>query len=176
MEWLTDKSRLEQSNECNDWYLLDNELFKDKDGSIYLTPRNYKTDNYTIPDWVAWLAGNKSKWDVRPSHLHDFGCQYHQVIKLKINETMLRKMRLLRVFKDKLICEDIPLKYLELLPITKWQTDCLFKRAMKSTKVIPAHIYNLYRGGVFFNFGWLGNHPPFDLSKIYTVEQNGVNL
>lgn len=176
MKWLTDKSRLEQTNDCNDWYLLDNELYQDDDGSIYLTPRNYKTDNYTIPDWIAWLGGNKSKFDVRPSHLHDFACQYHQVIRVKLSEQQLRKLRLLRVFKDKLICEDIPLKYLELLPITKWQTDCLFKRAMKSTKVIPAHIYNLYRGGVFFNFGWLGNHPPFDLSKIYTIEQNGVNL
>lgn len=35
------------------------------------------------------------------------------------------------------------------------------------------NIYNLYRGGVFFNFGWLGRHKAFDLNKIYTVEQNG---
>ena len=86
MKWLTHKSRLEQTDECNDWILLDNEIYKDDDGSIYLTPRNYKTDNYTVPDWIAWLGGSKSKWDVRPSHIHDFGCQYHQLIKIVLTE------------------------------------------------------------------------------------------
>ena len=176
MKWITDNSRIEKLSEANKWRMIDNELFQDEDGSIYLTPRNYETDNYTIPDWVAWLGGNKSKWDIRPSHIHDFGCQYHQLIRVKLNETGLRRLRYLRVNKNKLICEDIPTKFLELIPVTKWEIDCLFKRAMKATGTIPAHIYNLYRGGVFFNFGWLGNHPPFDLSKIYTVEQNGVNL
>ena len=169
MKWLTDKSRIEQSDKAGDWYLLDNELFQDEDGSIYLTPRNYKTDNYTIPDWVAWLAGNKSKWDVRPSHIHDFGCQYHQLIKVKLNETGLRRLRYLRVYKDKLVCEDIPTKFLCIVPVTKWEIDCLFKRAMKATGTIPARVYNLYRGGVFFNFGWLGEHPPYDLNKIYEL-------
>ncbi len=172
MKWITDNSRLEKLSEANKWLMVDNELFQDEDGSIYLTPRNYKTDNYTIPDWVAWLGGNKSKWDVRPSHLHDFGCQYHQLIKVNINESTLRKLRYLRVHKNKLVCEDIPTKFLSLIPVTKWEIDCLFKRAMKATKTIPARVYNLYRGGVFFNFGWLGVHNPFDLSKIYTIEQN----
>lgn len=81
-------------------------------------------------------------------------------------------MRFLRTHHDKIICEDIPIKFLEIIPVTKWEIDCLFKRAMKATGVIPARVYNLYRGGVFFNIGWLGNHPPFDLSKIYTKEQN----
>ena len=172
MEWLTDKSRLEQSNEPNDWFLLDNELYKDEDGAIYLVPRNYKTDNYTVPDWVAWLAGSKAKWDVRPSHIHDFGCQFHQLIRITLTEQQLRQMRFLRTHHDKIICENLPIKFLEIIPVTKWEIDCLFKRAMKATKVIPAKVYNLFRGGVFFNFGWLGNHPPFDLSKIYTKEQN----
>lgn len=168
MEWLTSRSRLEQAEEQNGWYLLDNELFQDKDGSIYITPRNYKTDNYTIPDWVAWLGGNKSKWDVRPSHLHDFGCQYKQLIRVKLTDEELRRMRYLRVFNDKLICEDIPRKFLELIPVTKWQIDCIFKRAMKATDNIPARVYNLYRCGVFFNVGWLGNHPAYDLNQIYS--------
>ena len=51
--------------------------------------------------------------------------------------------------------------------MTKWEIDCLFKRAMKATGTIPARVYNLYRGGVFFNFGWLGEHPPYDLNSIY---------
>ena len=167
MKWITDNSRIEKLSEANKWRMIDNELFQDEDGSIYLTPRNYETDNYTIPDWVAWLGGNKSKWDIRPSHIHDFGCQYHQLIRVKLNETGLRRLRYLRVNKNKLICEDIPTKFLELIPVTKWEIDCLFKRAMKATGTIPARVYNLYRGGVFFNFGWLGKHPPYDLNKIY---------
>ena len=81
MKWITDNSRIEKLSEANKWRMIDNELFQDEDGSIYLTPRNYETDNYTIPDWIAWLGGNKSKWDIRPSHIHDFGCQYHQLIR-----------------------------------------------------------------------------------------------
>ena len=53
MKWLTGNSRLEKSDKPNKWYLIDNELFQDKDGTIYLIPRNYETDNYTIPDWIA---------------------------------------------------------------------------------------------------------------------------
>lgn len=172
--FFTDKSRLEQTNEPNKWLMLDNELYYDNDGKIYLTPRNYITDNYTIPDWIAWLGGNKSKYDVRPAHLHDFVCQYHQAIRVKLNEVGLRKMRLLKTFNNKVVCENIPIQFLELVPFTKWEADCLFKRAMKSTKTIPARVYNLYRGGVFFNFGWLGKHKAFDLNKIYTIEQNGA--
>lgn len=172
MKWLTEKSRIEQGNDANDWYLLDNELFEDEDGSIYLTPRNYKTDNYTIPDWIAWLGGNKSKWDVRPSHIHDFGCQFHQLLKVNLTEQELIKAKILRLHKTKIICDDIPREYLSIVPVTKWQIDCLFKRAMKAVGTIPAKIYNLYRGGVFFNFGWLGKHPAFDLNKIYTKDQN----
>ena len=171
--FFTDKSRLEQTNEPNKWLMLDNELYYDNDGKIYLTPRNYITDNYTIPDWIAWLGGNKSKYDVRPAHLHDCACQYHQAIRVKLNEVGLRKMRLLKTYNNKVVCENIPIQFLELIPFTKWEADCLFKRAMKSTKTIPPKIYNLYRGGVFFNFGWLGKHKAFDLNKIYTVEQNG---
>lgn len=170
MKWLTDKSRIEQGHSQNCWYLIDNELFLDEDGSIYITPRGYKTDNYTIPDWVAWLGGNKSKHDVRPSHLHDFGCQYHQLIKVNLNERQLAFAGYLHYHKGKTVCENIPLKHLSLVPVTKWQIDCLFKRAMKATLEIPARVYNLYRCGVFFNFGWLGKHKPYDLSKIYERE------
>lgn len=166
--WLTEKSKLEQSDGCNDWYLLNNELFMDDDGNIYLVPRNYKTDNYTVPDWIAWLGGSKSKWDVRPSHIHDFGCQYHQLIKLNVSYVLLMKLGLIKKDnKNKFVCGDIPTKFLSLVPVTKWEIDCLFKRAMKATGIIPARIYNLFRCGVFFNFGWLGKHPAYDLNKIY---------
>lgn len=170
--WLTDNSRLIKSARPNRWILLDNELYQDDDGAIYLAPRNYDTDNYSIPDWIAFFAGNKSKWDVRPAHIHDFGCQFKQLLRVKINEASLRKLRLLRVHKDKLVCEDIPTKYLCLVPVTKWEIDCMFKRMMKATKTIPAKVCNTYRAGVFCNIGWLTKKKAFDLNKIYTMEQN----
>ncbi|MBQ2396030.1 MAG: DUF1353 domain-containing protein [Bacteroidales bacterium] len=173
MKWLTDDSRLSKTKKPNKWLLSDNELFKDSDGRIYIVPRNYETDNYTIPDWLAWLGGNKSKWDVRPAHIHDFGCQFHQLIRVRLTEEQLKRLRLLKVHNNKVICENIPVKYLELVPVTKWEIDCLFKRAMKATKCIPPRAYNLYRGGVFFNVGWLFSGKPFDLNKIYAVGQNG---
>lgn len=173
MKWLTDNSRLEKSPKPHKWYLVDNELFQDKDGAIYLVPRNFETDNYTICDILAPVAGNKSKWAVRPSHLHDFGCEYHKLIKVKLSEKELRVRRLLRVCRDKLICEDIPTRYLELIPVTKWELDCMFKRAMKATGTIPARVYNLYRCGVFFNVGWLKKPPVYDFSMIY--KRAGVN-
>lgn len=173
MKWLTADSRLEKMPAPNKWKLIDNELFQDEDGSIYLTSRNYVSDNYTIPDWIAWLGGNKSKWDCRPAHIHDFGCQFHQLIKVTINESELRRLKLLRPHEGKMICEDIPVQYLSLVPVTKWQIDCLFKRAMKASGSIPARVYNLYRGGVFFNFGWLGSHPPYDLNNLYAEVCSG---
>lgn len=175
MKFLTSDSRLEKMPAPNKWKLADNELFQDLDGTIYLTPRNYVSDNYTIPDWIAWLGGNKSKWDCRPAHIHDFGCQYHQLIKVIINEYTLRQMRLLRSYNNKIICEDIPQKYLCLVLVTKWEIDCLFKRAMKASGSIPARVYNLYRGGVFFNFGWLGNHPPYNMDNIY-IQRKEVSV
>lgn len=69
-------------------------------------------------------------------------------------------------------CKDIPVEYLTLVPVTKWEIDCLFKRAMKTTGFIPAMTYNIFRCGVFFNIGWLYKYSQFDLNKIYTIEQN----
>lgn len=172
MKWLTKPALLQQVPEPNKWLMAENELYQDNDGCIYLVPRMYKTDNYTIPDWIAWLGGSKSKWDARPAHIHDFGCQYHQLLKVTISESELRRLRYLEPHKGYWRCKDIPTEYLSLVPVKKWEIDCLFKRAMKATKTIPAFIYNLYRGGVFFNFGWLGKHPPFDMDKIYTIAQN----
>lgn len=173
MKWLTKPSLLQQLPEPNKWLMWENELFQDEDGSIYLVPCYYKTDNYTIPDWIAWLGGSKSKHDARPAHLHDFGCQFHQLIKVNLTITQLKKQNYL-IYKDGFYtCKNIPIKYLSIVPVTKWEMDCMFKRAMKATNLITPYIYNLYRGGVFFNIGWLGYHPPFNLSQIYTIEQNG---
>lgn len=166
-QWLTSDSILEKLPEANEWQLVTNELYLDDDSTLYLVPRGYKTDNYTIPNWIAWLGGCKSTYDPRPSHIHDFGCQYHQLIKVNLSYIQLQTKGLIDLSNGKIRCKDIPVEYLELVTVTKWQIDCLFKRAMKSTGAIPARIYNLYRAGVLFNFGWLGNHPAYNLENIY---------
>lgn len=171
MKWITDGASLAKHLIPNKWVMRHNEVFKDEDGTIYLVPRNYITDNYTIPDCLAWLAGSKSKYDARPAHIHDFACQFHQLIKIKLPEEEVNSKY---CYDDNGLytCSDIPPEYLELVPVTKWGADCLFKRAMKATGNISSYTYSIYRAGVFFNIGWLGNHPPFDLTKIYTREQN----
>ena len=169
MEFLTANARMEQTAKPGIWQTIDNQLFKDEDGTIYLVPRYYKTDNYTIPDWIAWLGGNKSKWDVRPSHFHDFGCEYHALIEVKLNELQLRQKRLLKVKDNKIICENIPVKFLKIVKKNKWFVDCMFKRMMKVANNIPAWRINLMRGAVFLNYGWLKNYyNDFDLEGIYT--------
>ena len=168
MDFLTSNARIEQTDVPGIWQTIDNQLYKDVDGSIYLVPRYYKTDNYTIPDWLAWLGGNKSKWDVRPSHFHDFGCQFHALIKVCMNEQTLRIKRLLRVKDDKIVCENIPIKFLKVEKKNKWFIDCMFKRMMKVANNIPSWRINLMRMAVFFNVGWLANYyNDIDLNQLY---------
>ena len=168
MEFLTSNARIEQTTKPGIWQTIDNQLFQDVDNSIYLVPRYYKTDNYTIPDWLAWLGGNKSKWDVRPSHFHDFGCQYHALIKVLLTKEQLEQKRLLRVKDNKIVCENIPVKYLKVVKKNKWFIDCFFKRMMKVANNIPNWRINLMHTAVFFNIGWLSNYyAEIDLNNIY---------
>ena len=80
MGWLTSKSCIIQS-EIGEFVTTHNQLYEDKDGTIYLVPRFTQTDGYTIP-----LGINRTKYDIRPSTLHDIGCKYHQLIKVNINK------------------------------------------------------------------------------------------
>jgi len=167
--FLTGKSRLEQTSKDGLWMLLDNELYMDADGTISLVPRYYITDNYTIPNWIAWLGGGKSQWDVRPSHQHDIICQYKQKIKVNLSLTQLRQKGLLKGKNGIIICEDIPIKYLELMPMSKTDTDNMFKRMLVATGCISPIRANILRAGVFFNVGWyLSKAETFDLNSIYT--------
>ena len=173
MQWLTKEALLQKLPLPNKWLTVENELYKDIGGNVYLVPRLYISDNYTIPDWIAWLCGNKSKFDGRASHIHDFGCQFHQLIKVTLTVDELLQMGFLEYKNGYYTCNDIPVEYLTLVSVTKWEIDCLFKRAMKATGFIPPMTYNLFRCGVFFNVGWLCKYSQFDLDKIYTIEQNG---
>ena len=72
--WLTSKGSVVQHDLPNKVVTTTNQLLY-SNGVVYLIPRGTVTDNYSIP-----LGINKSKYDVRPSHLHDIGCYYHKVL------------------------------------------------------------------------------------------------
>ena len=99
--WITDKGGTIQANTPNKVITETNQLFYHK-GTLYLIPRNTVTDNYTIP-----LGINKSKWDARPSHLHDIGCRYHQVIVVELPLQILYS-DYIDIVNNRCICRDIP--------------------------------------------------------------------
>lgn len=144
--WITAHSRLEQVD--SDLYqLLDNELYEDFDGKLYLAPRGLVTDNFSRP------FGNKQKYDVRPSHIHDIGCRYKQLILVDCLVDTLRAGGYLQRRKDKIILEDVPKYYLKIKDVGKFEVDNLFARMCEAANMPRGAIW-LYRCGVFCNVGW----------------------
>lgn len=158
--WLTDKAPIIQSNKPNKIETLQNQVYY-LDGTAYLIPRKLITDNYTIP-----LGINKSKWDTRPSHLHDIGCKFHQLIVIDIPLYTLTD-RYIRYIDGRVICDDIPINKLKVVDVKFNKCNDILKRAMKDCS-IPDYICNLYRLGVNFNLNWLfTGKSKIDLTKIY---------
>lgn len=175
-KFLTGVARIQQTDKKRVWKVLDNELYMDDDGTIYLVPRNFYTDNYTIPTWIAWLGGSPVDNDVRGSHLHDLCCDCHSAIKVNLTTDELLKLDLLRC-KSKTgmwICENIPEQYLEIIPKTKKEANDLLYRCMKAAGSAKRDRY-VTRAGVCFNIGWFidkwqGKVFDIELDKIYTEE------
>jgi hypothetical protein len=173
MRFITSMAETEQSEDNGKWYTEHNQLFEDEDGKIYLVPRNYKTDGYTIPNWIAWLGGGKMQWDIRPAIGHDFECQYHSEILVKLSFPELVEMGFLKP-KEKggksiLICKNIPVEFLEVRKTTFNRVNSKFKRMMMATKNLKQWRINLMRGAVNLNPGWIATrNNNFDISKIYT--------
>lgn len=176
MKFLTYFTEIGQTAEPNYFCTKHNQLFLDENGAIYLVPRFFMTDGYTIPDWIAWLGGGKMKWDIRPAIGHDFECKYHQCIRVLLTEKELREQGYLRHKKKILgdntyfipICEDIPIRHLGIENVTFNQANSRFKRMMKATGNLKTWRINLMRCAVNFNIGWLkSGKEKIDLSKIY---------
>lgn len=160
MTWLTDKSPILQSNIPNKIETLYNQVYYDA-GNAYLIPRGLITDNYTIPFGI-----NKSKYDGRPSHLHDIGCKFHQLILIDMPVYTLVEQYLYDV-DDITVCKDIPIDKLRVLGVTFNKCNNLLKVAMKDAG-IPSKAYNLYRFAVNFNVNWLfTGRDKIDLNKLY---------
>lgn len=159
--WITDKSPTIQDNKPNKNITIENQLFNNK-GTIYLVPRNTGTDNYTMP-----LCINKSKYDVRPSHLHDIACYYHQVIVVDLPLEIIYK-DYCYLINNRIICRDIPKENLKVVDVTFNECNDLLFDGMNAIHNIPKWIDKLYRLGVNLNIGWLwSGKKNIDLDNIY---------
>ena len=152
--FITAKSRIEQT-EDGYWRTIDNELYCDEDGKIYITPRYLWTDGYTFPGLVMAILGDKNFYDARPAHGHDICCRFHEVIEVELTVAQLKEKGYLRVTKTsgKVICENIPMEYLSIKKVSKTWTDNFLFRMMKACEV-PVVQRVLIRFGVFFNLNW----------------------
>lgn len=174
-QFLTAHSRLEQLNTPGKWKLIDNQLYKDDDGTIYLCPRNYITDGFTIPNWLSFLAGSKMNYDTRASSQHDFECSYHKVILVNMSENRLRSMGLLHASNGIEVCENIPLKFLSIKDTTFLETNGRFVRMLQSVNNIPKWRKTLFKKGVNLNIGWIFSKHILSKSKIYEVDYGLLN-
>lgn len=165
-KFLTSPARIEQLPQKGMYRVIDNELYRDDDGSIYLVWRGFETDNFT---WI-----NSNDWDTRCSHGHDVGCLHHQVVRVKLNENQLKMLRLLHVKHDKMVCENIPVKFLEVVDVSGHWINNLFYRMLRDADCpkTPKYIQLLYRTGVALNFGWFkSGKEKIDLKKIYKIKE-----
>ena len=163
--WLTDKAPILQSNLPNKIESLYNQIYYHK-GNAYLIPRKVISDGYTIP-----LGINKTKWDIRPSQLHDIACEYHQLILINLSlptiiDNYLEDIKI-DENSDITVAKDIPTEYLSVVKVGFNKANDLLKDSMTDSG-IPRQYANLYRLAVNFNLNWLfTGKNKIDLNKIY---------
>lgn len=160
--WITSKVPTIHSNRPNRVITLTNQVLY-YDGTLYLVPRKTETDNYSIPFNI-----NKNKWDERPSHLHDIGCRYHQVIIIDLPLEILYT-NYIEIDKDNnIICKDIPIEYLKVIDIDFNTCNDLLYKGMEVISNIPKYVTKLYRLAVNFNINWLNTGKnKIDINNIY---------
>ena len=170
--FLTGHARIQQTDRRRLWKLSDNELFKDSDGTIYMAPRNMPSDCYTIPLWIAWIAGSPIDFDTRGSHIHDQMCYNHEVLIVDMTEEELKEKKLLRYSeKNKMwVCEDVPVGALRKREVSKKEANDILYRCMESVNV-PLLNRIIIRIGVVFNVGWF-----FDkwFGKVFSLDFDRV--
>lgn len=173
-KFLTDETRIAHYKQ-DLWKTYDNVLYKDNDDSIYLVPRNFITDLYTIPNGLAWLVGDSAGRDPRPSLLHDFGCAYHNILKVNLKEDELTNLGYLHIHHSVkrnasfIVCEDIPKEYLELVPVTKGSINDMFGRMMKCLDIKGR---KKIRFGVCFNFAYYSTGKEYNWDRLYEEDNH----
>ena len=175
-KFLTSKSRIEQTAIEGIWYTLDNQLYKDDDGTIYLTPRNTLTDGYTIPQFLTPIVGGRYDHDVRCCTGHDFECYYRKVIKVNLTEFQLKKLSFLHYNKDsKWVCENIPIELLNIKDTTFKETNQRFMRMIKSVNNISKIDTFLIGNAVNLNIGWWLKEPhTLHTDRLYRIDYEQV--
>lgn len=166
-KFLTSASTTKQLPEKGMYCLINNELYLDDDGSIYLAWRGFKTDQFT---WIA-----KANWDTRAAHIHDVGCKYHQVVKVNLTTDELWKKGYLRYVGKTIICRNLPKYVLEVKDVSGNWINNLFYKMLRDADCpkTPKYIQLLYRCGVACNIGWFkSGKTKIDLNKIYDDEWN----
>ncbi len=171
VKFITGKAVLAQDEFLDNWITLHNQLFQDKDGNLYFVPRFFKTDGYTIPNYLAFIGGSKMEYDLRPAIQHDFECKYHKVIMVtKTLDELIDENYVKEITKNDTkitICEDIPIEYLKVKDTTFNQANNRFKRALKSLGQIKPWRINLMRFAVNFNISWAFSKKELELEKFY---------
>lgn len=173
-KFLTDEPRIQHYKD-DKWISFDNVLFKDKDNCIYLVPRNFVTDLYSIPNLLAWTVGDSAGRDPRPALLHDFGCAYHNVIRVYLNEAELLAKGYLTKYYSKsrnrtfTICENIPKEYLDLIPVTKGSINDMFGRMLKCLDIDKRREI---RFGVCFNFNYYKSGKDYNWNNLYKEDNH----
>ena len=175
-KFLTSKSRIEQTAIEGIWYTLDNQLYKDDDGTIYLTPRNTLTDGYTTPQFLTPIVGGRYDHDVRCCVGHDFECYYRKVITVNLTEFQLKKLRFLHCNKDnKWVCENIPLELLTIKDTTFRETNKRFMRMLKSVSNMSKMDTFLIGNAVNLNIGWWLKEPhTLHTDRLYRIDYEQV--
>ena len=148
-----------------------NQLYLDDDGNLYLSPRNQWTDGYTIPRWLAWLAGGKLEEDLRAPRQHDLECTSHQVLIVNKSIFLLKSEGYLFTYENEIYCYDLPKSYLTVKKTSFIETNKRFKRMLETLQLSKWKIW-LYYIGVHLNLGWfvdvlLKKVKPIDVEKIY---------
>lgn len=175
-EFLTGHAVIEQTSKRKIWKLLENVLYQDSDNRIYIAPRNFNSDLYTIPTWIDLMTGNSSEHDARCCLIHDLFCSTISavIVALTKEELLDRGYLKFSVEKNKWLCADIPKEYLLVEPITKGRANDIFGRSLKAAGVrIPQRW--LIRFGVCFNVGFylnqlLGRTRDVDLNRFYDAD------
>lgn len=154
-KFLTDSVRLEQTKKTRIFRTLDNELYKDDDGTIYIVPRYFQTDNYTIPLIVSFIGGSPVDYPVECSHLHDEMCYFWKAVYVTLTEEELREKGYYRYseHREMWVCDDIPQEFLAVKTVSKFQANNLLYRTMKASNV-PFSKRALVRTGVALNLMW----------------------